>query len=73
MELSKEALEYANNLAIIAKELTSKGLSMDEAINIAPDEYKKRQSNFYAMLQDDAFKTAYVNGLRKYCNLNNKK
>lgn len=65
---SKDVQQYTNNLALVARDLMSKGLSMDEAIEKAPIEYEIRQRQFSRMLEDDSFKTAYIGQLKKHIN-----
>lgn len=60
-----EALElYTNSLARIAQELIKNGSSLDDAIQKAPEEYYRQESEFSKLLLNPSFKADCVKILR---------
>ena len=56
---------WVNDVALVAKDLIGKGLSIDEAVEIAPIEYEKRQRQFSRLFyQDDGFREAIINAMK---------
>lgn len=55
-----ELNEWYRELALIAKELINKGLSVNEAIEKAPHVYEARQRQFQRKLADKSFKSAII-------------
>ena len=59
-----ELNEWYMKLASIARELTNKGLSTDEAIEKAPHVYEARQRQFQIKLADKSFKSAIISTIK---------
>ena len=59
-----ELNEWYRELVLIAKELINKGLSVNEAIEKAPDVYEARQRQLLRKLADKSFKSAIISTIK---------
>ena len=63
----EEKIYYFECVAKVARELIEKGLTIDEAVQKAPEEYERRQKQLDQLLTDDSFKNKFIESIKQIC------